>query len=182
MLLVGHIDAFVVDAGPVFRLFRYTPWKQQASLLTSENRKTPHFFQPEDVPRGPSVAVKKIERERRFRLLGHIPQILVDDGALFPFFLSGQETTSVLKKQEEIRRILRSGPLLFSGPHSKAVSTKKNLKQDYGLWVTLLIMPSTWGHFVLFLFAPKQLYAALVVSNTTSITIHCGPSQLILQM
>ena len=124
MLLAGHIDAFVVDAGPVFRLFRYTPWKQQASLLTSENRKTPHFFQPEDVPRSTSVAEKK-NREPRFRLLGHIPQILVDYGALFPFFLSGQETTSVLKKQEEIRRILRSGPLLFSGTHSKAVSTKK---------------------------------------------------------
>ena len=124
---------------------------------------------------------KKKNRERRFRLLGHIPQILVDDGALFPFFLSGQETTSVLKKQEEIRRILRSGPLLFPGTHSKAVSIKKKtLKKDYSLWVILLIMLSTWGHFVLFLFAPKQLYAALVVSNTTPAANHCGPSQLIL--
>ena len=31
----GHIDAFVVDAGPVFLLFRYTPSKLKASLLTS---------------------------------------------------------------------------------------------------------------------------------------------------
>ena len=43
-------------------------------------------------------------------------------------------------------------------------------------------MPSTWGHFVFFLPAPKQLHAALVSSTTTSITTHCGPSQLILQM
>ena len=35
LLFVGHIDAFVVDAGPVFLPFRFTPWQQKASLLTS---------------------------------------------------------------------------------------------------------------------------------------------------
>ena len=30
----GHIDAFVVDAGPVFLLFQNTPNQQKASLLT----------------------------------------------------------------------------------------------------------------------------------------------------
>ena len=44
----------------------------------------------------PSVAVKQFKRERRFRLLGHIPHILVDDGALFPLLLSEtRKTTSV---------------------------------------------------------------------------------------
>ena len=38
---------------------------------------------------------KTIKRERRFRFLGHILHILVDDGALFPFILSDQDTTSV---------------------------------------------------------------------------------------
>ena len=31
----GHIDAFAVDAGPVFLLFQYAPSQQKASLLTS---------------------------------------------------------------------------------------------------------------------------------------------------
>ena len=31
----GHIDAFVVDAGPVFLLFQNTPNQQKASLLTT---------------------------------------------------------------------------------------------------------------------------------------------------
>ena len=31
----GHMDAFAVDAGPVFLLFRCTPSQQKASLLTS---------------------------------------------------------------------------------------------------------------------------------------------------
>ena len=34
-----------------------------------------------------SVGVKQCKRERRFRFLGHIPHILVDDGALFAFSL-----------------------------------------------------------------------------------------------
>ena len=39
----GHIDAFVVDAGPVFRLFRYTPSQRKASLLTSPNNLKIHI-------------------------------------------------------------------------------------------------------------------------------------------
>ena len=31
----GHIDAFAVDAGPVFLLFQYAPSQQKASLFTS---------------------------------------------------------------------------------------------------------------------------------------------------
>ena len=43
-----------------------------------------------------SVGVKQCKRERRFRFLGHIPHILVDDGALFAFSLSKtRKTTSV---------------------------------------------------------------------------------------
>ena len=38
--------------------------------------------------RGASVAVKKLNA-RRFRLFGHVPHMLVDDGALFPFFAIG---------------------------------------------------------------------------------------------
>ena len=35
LLFLGHIDAFVVDDGPLFILFRYTPSRRKASLLTS---------------------------------------------------------------------------------------------------------------------------------------------------
>ena len=118
---MGHIDAFVVDAGPVFLIFQFTPSRQKTSLLTSEKSKNPHLLQNLDVPRNTSVGVKYLN-VRDFRLLGHIPHFLVDDGALFPFFFSLRKktTTSVHKKQEEIRRVLRSSPLLSSRPHSKA--------------------------------------------------------------
>ena len=102
MLLAGHIDAFVVDAGPVFRLFRCTPSQQKASLLTSpQKRKNFHicFTATEGSPGKHSVAVKQFKRERRFRLLGHIPHTLVDDGALFPFSPPGKDTTNVNYKQ-----------------------------------------------------------------------------------
>ena len=34
LFFANHIDAFVVHAGPVFLLSRFTPWQQKASLLT----------------------------------------------------------------------------------------------------------------------------------------------------
>ena len=41
----GHIDAFAVDAGPLFLLFRYAPSQQKASLLTHpKNVKIPICF------------------------------------------------------------------------------------------------------------------------------------------
>ena len=83
--------------GPVFLLFRFTPSRQKASLLTfPKNLKNPHLFYSYGRFSGKhSVGVKHFKRERRFRLLGHIPHILVDDGALFPFSPSGTDTTSV---------------------------------------------------------------------------------------
>ena len=84
---MGLILAFVVDSGPVFRLFR---------LLTSpKTNKSTFVLQLRKVPRDTFRSCKTIEREHRFRLLGHIPHILVDDGALFPFSLSETEPTSV---------------------------------------------------------------------------------------
>ena len=55
-------------------------------LLPRKNVKISTFvLQLRKVPPGKhSVAVKQFKRERRFRLLGHIPHTLVDDGALFP--------------------------------------------------------------------------------------------------
>ena len=87
---MGHIDAFVVDAGPLFRLFRYTPSQQEASLHTSpENVNISTFvLHLRKVPPGkPSVAVNHFKHERGFRLLSHIPHALVDDGAFFPLLL-----------------------------------------------------------------------------------------------
>ena len=62
-----------------------------------KERNNPHlFYSYGRFPRGThSVAVKQFKRERRFRLLGHIPHTLVDDGALFPLLLSEKKTTSV---------------------------------------------------------------------------------------
>ena len=57
----GHIDAFVVDAGPVFLLFRYTPSRQRASLLTSpKNLKIHICFTATEGPRGPLRNCKTI--------------------------------------------------------------------------------------------------------------------------
>ena len=53
----------------------------------------------------------------------------------------------------------------------KPLTNKKTLNQDYNLWVTLLIMSSTWGHFVFSLLAPKQLLTVLVSLRTTSAAI-----------
>ena len=64
--------------------------------LLPRKLKNPHlFYSYGRFPGKHSVAVKQFKRERRFRLLGHIPHILVDDGALFPFSPSGTDTTSV---------------------------------------------------------------------------------------
>ena len=94
--------------------------------LLPQKRKNPHLrYRTKMLPGRYSVAVKQCKRERRFRLLGHIPHMLVDDGALFPFFSIRPETTSVRSKQIQIRRVLRSSPLLFSRTHSKAVNEKK---------------------------------------------------------
>ena len=51
------------------------------------------------VPGAHSVAVKQFKRDRRFRLLGHIHHVLVDDGALFTFSLSGTDATNVNEEQ-----------------------------------------------------------------------------------
>ena len=57
----GHIDAIVVDAGPVFRLFRYTPSQLRASLLTSpKNLKIHICFTATEGPRGPLRRCKTI--------------------------------------------------------------------------------------------------------------------------
>ena len=101
---MGHIDAFAVDAGSVFRLFRYTPSQQKASLLTSPQiRKNSHicFTATEGSPGKHSVAVKHFKRGRRFRLLGHIPHTLVDDGALFPLLLSEKNKQPAFNKNKK---------------------------------------------------------------------------------
>ena len=85
--------------GQIFLFFNVTPWRQKAALLTSPEILKTHicFTATEWVPLGThSVGVKPCKRERRFRFLGHIPHILVDDGALFAFSLSeARKTTSV---------------------------------------------------------------------------------------
>ena len=176
---MGHNDAFVVDAGPVFPIFQITPSRQKTSLLTSEKSENPQLLQNQDIFRGASVGVKYLNM-RNFRLLGHIPHFLVDVEALFPFLFS-------LRKGSN-QRSLKTSPLqpitahyCFPGHILKPLTKKKTLKQDYSIWVILLIMPSTWGHFVFFLIALKQLHAASVSSNTTSAAAHCCFPKLIPQ-
>ena len=95
---MGHIDAFAVDAGPVFRPFRYTPSQQEASLLTSPKsvKISTFVLHLRKVPPGkPSVAVNQFKHERRFRLLGHIHHILVDDGAFCSVYAFHKNKTGV---------------------------------------------------------------------------------------
>ena len=76
--------------GQIFLFFNVTPWRQKAALLTSPEILKIHicFTATEWVPLGThSVGVKQCKREHRFRFLGHIPHILVDDGALLAFSL-----------------------------------------------------------------------------------------------
>ena len=97
------------------------------------------------------------------------------------FFYRVKEQPPFLKNKKKSDAFYVPAHYCFPGHILKPLAQKKNLKRDYGLWVILLIMPSTWGHFVLFLFAPKQLYAALVVSNITPAANHCYLSTLIPQ-
>ena len=88
--------------GQISLFFNVTPWRQTASLLTSPEILKIHicFTATEWVPLGThSVGVKQCKRERRFRFLGHIPHILVDDGALFAF--------SLFRNKKKNRRSLR---------------------------------------------------------------------------
>ena len=87
-----------------------------------------------------------------------------------------------IKNKKKYKALYIPANSCFRGHILKPFTNKRALKKDYSLWVTLLIMSSTWGHFVFLLTAPKQLHAALVVSTTTSSTTQCGPSKLILQM
>ena len=125
MLLAGHIDAFVVDAGPVFRLFRYTPWKQQASLLTSENRKTPHFFQPEDVPRGPSVAVKKSNANADFDYWVIFPKFSSIMGHFSHFFYRAKKQPAFLKNKKKYDAFYVPAHYCFPGHILKPLANKK---------------------------------------------------------
>ena len=58
-------------------------------IYIPKNRKSASVLQLRKVPRGTFRNCKTMKRERRFRFLGQFPRILVDDGALFPFSLSG---------------------------------------------------------------------------------------------
>ena len=75
----------------------YSMTTESFVTYSPKNLKNPHlFYSYGRFPGRHSVGVKQFKRERRFRLLGHIPHILVDDGALFPLLLSEtRKTTSV---------------------------------------------------------------------------------------
>ena len=92
---MGHIDVLVA----LDQFFFFSGLLQAARklrYLLPKKLKNPHLFYSYGRFSGKhSVAVKHFKRERRFRLLNHIPHILVDDGALFPFSPSGTDTTSV---------------------------------------------------------------------------------------
>ena len=98
LFFASHIDAVVVDGGPDFLVFQcYSMTTESFVTYFPRNLKNPHlFYRYGRVPLGTHfVGVKQCKREHRFRLLGHIPHALVDDGALCPFSLSEKETTSV---------------------------------------------------------------------------------------
>ena len=98
LFFAGHIDAFVVDAGPDFLVFPSYSMTTDSFVTYYREILKIHicFTATEWVPLGAhSVGVKQCKRERRFRFLSHIPHILVDDGALFTFSPSGTDTATV---------------------------------------------------------------------------------------
>ena len=101
-------------------------------------------------------------------------------GHFFRFCFPKKKTTSVHKNKKQNDAFSGLPQYCLPGRILKPI-TKNALKQDYSLWAILLIMSSTWGHFIFFPFAPKQLHAALVSSDTTPAANHCYLSKLILQ-
>ena len=141
-------------------------WKKQKSAIVTE----PRYFPG---------------RLRRCKIFKHAQLSLIGSYSPFPRRRWGAFSISFFSPKRGQPAFIKNKPITahycFPGHILKPLTQKKNLKQDYSLWVILLIMPSTWGHFVFFLIALKQLHAAFVSSNTTSAAIHCCFPKLIPQ-
>ena len=89
------------------------------------------------------------------------------------FRFPAQIEPTLIKKNETNDAFYVPAHYCFPGRILQPLPKKKSpaLEQDYSLWVKLLIMPSTWGHFVSFLSASKQLDAALLSWKTTPAAI-----------
>ena len=88
------------------------------------------FTATEWVPLGThSVGVKQCKREHRFRLLGHIPHALVDDGALCPFSLSEKKDNQRSLKTKKKTALPRK---TFQKPRPENISWRRLLEARTG--------------------------------------------------
>ena len=96
-------------------------WKPQKSTFVLQLRK---------VPRDTFRRCKTIKRRRRFRFLGQIPHILVDDGALFPFSLSGNRNNQrSLKTKKQYDAFYVPAHYSFPGHILKPLTKKKSFSK-----------------------------------------------------
>ena len=91
-------------------------------------------------------------------------------GHFFRLCFPRKKKPAFIKNEKNYSALYISVHYCFPGRNLKPL-TKKTLKQDYTLRVTLLIISSMGGHFVFFLFHQKQLHAALLSWRTTPAAI-----------
>ena len=92
-------------------------------------------------------------------------------GHVFRYCFPQKKNPAFIKNKKNYNALYIPGHYCFPGHILKPLTKKRTLKQDYSLWVILLIMPSMGGHFVFFLSASKQLHAALLSWRTTPAAI-----------
>ena len=72
-------------------------------------------------------------------------------GHFFRYCFPKKKQPAFIKNKKKYDAFYVPAHYCFPGRILKPLTKKRRLKQDYSLWVILLIMPSTWGHFVFFL-------------------------------
>ena len=88
--------------------------------------KNPHlFYSYGRFPGRHSVAVKQFKRERRFRLLGHIPHVLVDDGAFVPLLPSEKKPPAFIKNKKKYDAFYVPAHYSFPGRILQPLTNKK---------------------------------------------------------
>ena len=175
LLSAGHVLACVVDAAPVCLLFGLLQANRQLRYLRRKNAKLHMCSSPKAFPGARSVAVRQLNA-RSFRLLSHILEFLVDVGPLFHFCPRNRQR----RRSFQTKRY-KTQPLF------QPIATSQDRFKRRGTPLRQIIVCGPYcrncrryrARFFLFLRALKQTRAALLSCNSTPVSIHCCPPELI---